>query len=107
MIVEKMSERFAEDFLYLVGTRHVDPDDLEKYKFTKIAVTNDSDRHIIAYRCPVFLSVVKRSKEEAVHVRDVGQLYLATLGNHRPREEGIPGDGLNFAESAADAGSGV
>jgi hypothetical protein len=107
MLVEEKRERSAEDFLYLVGTQHFDPDDFEKYEVTRIAVTNDSDRHIIAYRCPVFLGVVKRSQEEAVHVRDVEQLYLATLGNHRPREEGIPGDGLDFAESGADAGRDV
>jgi hypothetical protein len=55
---------------------------------------------------PVFLGVMKRSQKETVYVKDVEQLYLATLGNHRSREE-EPGDGLNFAESEADAGRDV
>jgi hypothetical protein len=107
MLVEEKRERSAEDFLYLVGTQHFDPDDFEKYEVTRIAVTNDSDRHIIAYRCPVFLGVVKRSQEEAVHVRDVEELYLTTLGAHQPRKEGISCDGFDSAGSDADEGRDV
>jgi hypothetical protein len=48
MLIEKKREKSADDFFYLVGTRHVDLEDLEKYEVIRIAVTNGKDRHIVA-----------------------------------------------------------
>jgi hypothetical protein len=50
MIVEEKRERSAENFLYLVVTRHADPEDMVKYEVTRIVVTNEKERHIVAYR---------------------------------------------------------
>jgi hypothetical protein len=106
MIVEEKRERSAEDFLYLVGTRHVEPEDMAK-EVTLIAVINEKDRHIVAYRCPVFLGVVKNSQEESINVRDVEEIYLTTLGAHQPHKEGISCDGYDSAGSDADKGRDV
>ncbi len=67
----------------MVGTRHVDPEDMAKYEVTRIAVTNDKERHIVAYRCPVFFGVLKESQEESVYVRDVEEMYLPSTPQGR------------------------
>ena len=62
MLQEMNKQRTAEDFLYLVGNTHVDMDDCMKYEVTRIAITNDRNRHIIAYRSPIFLAGYKGKK---------------------------------------------
>ncbi len=59
LIMSDSTKKSAEDFLNFVGTRHVDPKYMVKYEVTRIAVTNDKERRVVAYRCSIFLGVVK------------------------------------------------
>ena len=57
----------------LVGQRYFDPDDNMFYVTTRIAVTRDVHRHIVAYRVPLLANDKLSRKEEElpVHVADV------------------------------------
>ena len=106
LVLEEEKERTPEDFLYLVGTRHFDEEEFETYEVNRIAITNDANRHIIAYRSPIVLGVNRISKEEAIYVRDVEKMYAATLGTgaDKLRPGGILGDGPDSEESETDSG---
>ncbi len=102
MILEQTKDRNAEDYLYLVGTKHIDDEDLIKYVVTGIGIINNGHKHIIAYRSPIFLGLHQHHKSESVHVADVERMYAATLGTDDLRGGGIPGDGLSLEGSVAE-----
>ncbi len=81
ILLEQRKERDAQDYLYLVGTVHVDDEDLMKYVVTSIAITNDKHKHIIAYRSPIFLDFSNITNLNLyMWLTDAERMYAATLG---------------------------
>ena len=87
----------------LVGQKYFDPDDLMYYVTTRIAVTRNIDKHIVAYRVPLLSNNMLSRREEPspIHAADVVRM-VADYPKHLLGSQNALSDSQNTLDDISD-----